>query len=324
MADKSVSETTLGQLLSPPPGTERVQRVTGRFGYQMVADIISFAHNLPQRLLLIDQLERLPEIVRDMLLDEDVRQLLSDEVLRAMRVADTLDRDQRVSKERDLAAQLQWVKSATVEQCRNWCGHSADLLCEMAELALPNDPDGASTPPAGCVLKFRQQVERAGYPSHWFIVLETLLPHIERQIWLTDLSAPLPAHAIARMHDPWAALIMLWAYKHRERFLDPTPEDGIAAADLRGAFGTDILKFAVSPGWALDAHSAKAADGSASRHQVRIVVGPFLARQPGGPTKPHLRLVRQFREYLQLAAAVVPGWERSADSMPAMGEMMDA
>lgn len=328
--DRTLPAVTLGDLLSPAPSQSRVARVTGRFGYQMVADIISFANNLPQRLLLLDQLERLPEVVHKMLRDDDVVRLLRDEVLRARRVADIQDSERRTGEARLLLGQLAAVEGASVEQCRRWCDSSAKHLCRMADVAwkiASQDTLAAGT--AVLVDDLKRDVAAASYPPHWFTVLETLLPHIERDIWLTDLSAPLPAHAIARMHDPWAALIMLWSYEYRGLFVEPVEPEQITAEGIQSAFCTNVLKFAVAEGWSVDAHSqASGMSGSdpSQAHRIRVVVGPFLTRQDGNAeaAKPHLKLVRQFREYMQLAAHVIPGWERSADSMPAMGELMDA
>jgi hypothetical protein len=36
------------------------------------------------------------------------------------------------------------------------------------------------------------------------------LPHLERQIWLTEFGNHLPAHALSRMLEHWSLYVLLW------------------------------------------------------------------------------------------------------------------
>lgn len=66
---------TLSARLSPTAsdGNDCKERISGRFGYQMCTEAIAFTQNLPQRLLLVDQLNRLPTIIHDLLKLQPIR-----------------------------------------------------------------------------------------------------------------------------------------------------------------------------------------------------------------------------------------------------------
>ena len=327
----STGQSTLGSMLSPAASSTHRQRSNGRFGYQMLADAISFAHNIPQRLLISNQLQVLPKIVFQLLREGSGRKLIEEEVFAQHQVSQIQNAGHRSSTEARLREELSWIDTCTPADCQNWCQESATLLCQVAELAWHyNDPDSSGEQNDARLLALKHIAARSQVPSHWYTALETLLPHVERKIWLTELSAALPAHAICRMHDPWAALVLFWSYQHRGELSALTPVESLTAAKSPTAFCTEVLKFAVAARWEVAREDPLVESPTASEvpqeATIYVVVGPFLTRDEGNPksSKPHLRLAQQFRKFMEVIGEIVPAWEGKSVAMPSMSELMDA
>ncbi len=57
---------------------------------------------------------------------------------------------------------------------------------------------------------------RPDLPKGWEQGILILLPHIERQVWLTEISNPLPVDALCRMQYQWALYLLMWYSKQTE------------------------------------------------------------------------------------------------------------
>lgn len=57
---------------------------------------------------------------------------------------------------------------------------------------------------------------RPNLPNGWEQGILILLPHIERQVWLTEISNPLPVDALCRMQYQWALYLLMWYSKQTE------------------------------------------------------------------------------------------------------------
>ena len=116
-------DATLLDILSPPKSTstdDRYARIAGRFGYQMCVDIIAFAQNLPQRLLLIDQLQKLPELFFELLLEENmqqvIRKVIDSDQIPVWTIEEVQDHIERSYTQLEKIAQHAWVSA---KNCRN-------------------------------------------------------------------------------------------------------------------------------------------------------------------------------------------------------------
>lgn len=313
--------TRLKEILSPAPGASISARMAGRFGHQMVGDTTAFAHNLPHRLLLWDCLDRLPEILDKLLDNSGLRELIRDSALRAANVDEIADSNHRTQLEATIRDDLKRIWALSSAHRRTLVEHSADLLCAIAaEAWRATDTDQVSD----VEKKLSSRYVDSAFPARWFFVLQEALPHLEREIWLTETSAPLPAHALMRMHDNWALFVLLWCYVSRKSLRGAkTSEEG--EAEFSNAFFTTVLKVAVIGEWAAVAQKP---DSTLAEHQVKLVVGPvFVLNDTGAQTpdqvKPHLRCARQFLTYMRISADVIPEWS-SWGAVSSLEELMDA
>jgi hypothetical protein len=114
-------------------------------------------------------------------------------------------------------------------------------------------------------LVFEQSPERpAEIPPGWEQGLVSIMSHLERQVWLTEMGNPLPAHSLCRMHDYWALNILLWSWLNCSRLTVP------------GSFIGDALN--------IDGlHVGNAGEFSLKRmtageyHKAAVIIGPYFS-----------------------------------------------
>jgi hypothetical protein len=295
---------SLGEILSPVPACgsdqDRYRRITGRFGYQMLSDVISFSQNLPQRLLLLEQLEGLPRLLHELLNEPDMQRILRRELANDKKAVDQI----LAMGEPELQARIEG---------------SAKVVLQLAEDAWQITLGQESSTHS------YDRTPNDTYDRAWWKLLLISLPHIERQIWLTEMSAPLPIHAITRFHDIWSAFILLWCYTNREEF---SPKQGaVEKLVSRPAFGTDAcMHLSIINGWDLPSWNNPGrqqitdCDRKPDSHQVMIVVGPyFLAGQDGNKNK----YADFFRLYMELATRNVSGWSDRNTATPQREELLE-
>lgn len=315
----------LSERLSPKGDEPHISdlRLAGRFGYQMCTEAIAFSQNVPQRLLLADQLQRLPKIIHDLLKKQDIRTIVLEE-LRDVGVKQGAMHEVHLRKKEfnDIKREIFKADEALI---RGLVSRTAEILGALAKTAYA-EASGLSTD-SGPTPFSDLKSQAAELPAHWFTVLDILLPHIEQKIWLTDICAPLPAHAVTRMHDQWSLFILFWCWTERQRFervfereVDSSTSSPVA---LHGAFYTDFFGIAVVDSW-----RDVAGRHSDDQHQVAVVLGPmFFTEQTVGTTtgekKPHFFMARYFQIYLRLASELSNDWSHVDDATPTTEELMD-
>jgi hypothetical protein len=213
----------------------KAARMAGRFGYQICADAFSYALNIPQRLLLLDQIENLPKLYYDLLQDASMQEV--------------------IRRELEIKEMPTWFHDATkIERYLNQSYTQLEQISNKAK---------------DLALNFTKNIEIHSSPDFindedWWKILLLMIPYVDQKIWLTDASAPIPIHAVIRFYDIWLAYIMLWSYNHLTE--GKLKEEG----ELMPLYGIDNCVYrAWMRGW--DASCSK----SNLKHKVIILFGPF-------------------------------------------------
>ena len=175
-------------------GARKLERLKRQHGLQVALDVIAHVQNIPLRLLRLDRLVDLDKTLGKFLTDrpEDILQILTEAP------PDGRTRTPRAltpDEARNLWTQMQ--DGSHLHTLRDW----------MLRLG---DPAEAENP----ALLQRPASLPAGYVE-WLLVL---LPHLERSVWLTDMSNPLPAHNLARMVEHCSLYILMWAWSKATEF----------------------------------------------------------------------------------------------------------
>lgn len=299
-------------------------RIAGRFGYQMCTEAIAFSQNVPQRLLLVDQLMLLPKVIHDLLKEPEIRLIVLGEL--GHNVEGQGVRGKARAKRSEFIALKNGIFRADESLVRGLVTRTAEILIGLAKAA---HADASSLIPDSSVGSIPDLKDKASrLPPHWLEVLDILLPHIEQKIWLTDMGAPLPAHAITRMHDQWSLFILFWCWTEQARFEKVFKSTGDILTEisfaLSGAFFTNNFGIAVVDGW-----SDVPCRNGAGQHQVAVVLGPMfftdqLSEQANSEQPRHFFMARYFQIYLRLASELSVDWCHVDDATPSTEELMDA
>lgn len=302
----------LSDVLTPTPSIgsgnqQTAERVSGRFGYQICADTIAYSQNLPQRLLLIDRLDDLSAVIENLLKTQDIQQILFDGVL-SKPIAEGLS---------GLAA-LNEI-SAFRSRLLNLGSNSKFLLLKATEivcdLALRAQKQSTNTTSEKPVTRRLTQDE-----TDFCVILELLIPHIEQQIWLTEISAPMPAHALQRMHDPWSVYILLWCYKNKTEIRELAQKySDDKKVQTCSAFDCEQIQIAVFPGWPVCR-----SDKKLTSQEVIVVVGPCFIKDDIINEEKFDYLAQFFLQFLIYASSELPAWKDASSSMPSSEELLDA
>ena len=319
----------LRELLSPTGTCADIHslRIAGRFAYQMCTEAIAFSQNVPQRLLLVDQLRLLPKVIHDLLKKPEIRSIIH----QALGRGDKSDNDEiglavARARRQEFKALKDKIFKANEEVVQGLVKRTAEILNELAKAAHAEAKGLGAKPDTDSLDVLKEKA--SNLPIHWLEVLDILLPHIEQKIWLTDIGAPLPAHAITRMHDQWSLFILFWCWTERQRFESifsnsESMQNDIPIA-LSGAFFTDYFGIAVVDGWS----DVACRDGKGG-HQVAVVLGPMFfinrhSKKVSASQPPHFIMARYFQIYLRLASELSVDWSQVDDATPSTEELMDA
>lgn len=163
------------------PGTEwNFERLRRQHGLQICMDVIAHVQNIPLRLVRWNQIRSLDKTFVSFVTkwESQILSILTDE-----------------------GHALGSKPSLSVSEAKHLIEQMRDPL-HVATLR-----DWVLGMPAGVV-------PRPDLPEHyetWFI---ELLPHLERDVWLTDLSNPMQVHSLTRMVEHCALYELMWAWKY--------------------------------------------------------------------------------------------------------------
>lgn len=258
----------------------RQRRRRGRHACQVAVDTIAYGQNIPFRLLMIDKLLDLPGMIERLVRSADGRRLLEEE--------------EKTNKIANNHADLATLYDPELLQlCANWV------------LSL------ATTSPTA-----RPRLLCVG----WERAILRILPHVERDVWLTELGNPLPVHALARMLEHWALYVLFWCYVHRDAFDGAGQSDASPLNKLLG-----VGNYCVRVGAPFEIAGPSPDDGTPfAMYRCVPVVGPFWETQKStGRDVDHEEFVRTFNRFVA-NAATHSGWEDAREIKPSDTELRDA
>jgi hypothetical protein len=263
------------------------QRLERQHGLQISLDVIAHAQNFPLRLLRKKNLSNLDDTFEKM-------------VRERKELVQTILRENGPKGARDAARD--GIGSLLEKKNVN--------LLKIWVLSLGTD---------------KPQTRPKELPDHyesWFL---ELLPHLERQIWLTDMSNSHPAHSLARMVEHWSLYILMWVWENEKKFESLNPK-----VDNPRFFeqAIEIERFAITT------QKAFVRDGMKdTSHEVWILGGPFEI-EPGHSNDkvvdahlvdPHEHWFNKtFSLFVANASRFVMAWSDITDKAPNATELFDA
>lgn len=276
-------------------GAERLRRLHGQ---QMALDVIAHVQNIPLRLLRLNSLKRLDEtFVRFVdAWESEIYLLLTDKGV------DGSMRSPRPLGDAEAKALIAAMKvPAHLVSLREWVLQLASAGEDHVKLSVPAD-----------------------LPAHyaeWFL---TLLPHLERDVWLSEMGNPLPVHNLTRMVEHWALYVLMWAWSNAETFqsvislqVQSTEDTPLEPPILGSALGMKHLGLIVMP-----AYDRR---GRSDTRPAVLLVGPFLRAEAAVEEDVHWYLDPLDR-YLKRIERVenVEGWREVREKAPGATELRDA
>lgn len=242
----------LVEILSPPAdGQGSTDRRRGHHAYQVAVDTIAYAHNIPFRILLVDKLASLPEVIKSQF-EEGASglDLMNEEKVTKNFIKDPIER-QKLFDKNIFDKGVSWVLTLAT-------GSPAPRPDEL--------------------------------PNGWESAMLLLLPHLERAVWLTEIGNPLPAHALARMLEHWSLYVLFWCYEQtkngstekRNRFLIDVQDECV---QLAGALG--IEHYVVTVGQRFNLPSSQ----TNVERLCAPVVGPYWKANSANSAKVHEEFV---------------------------------
>jgi hypothetical protein len=151
---------------------------------QMVIDTLAYGQNIPLRMLDFEALGELPKKLSKLASQENAQKLIRDELgkkkIATATINETLETFALLKPKQfdDFAKKVVGLAHMPT---------NPELLIEAKH---PSDIDG-----------------EAG-----LYALLVLLPHVEREIWWTEMGNPLPGHLISRMVEHWSLYVLCWCY----------------------------------------------------------------------------------------------------------------
>lgn len=197
-----------------------------RLRFQIWTDTLAYSQNVPLRLLVKDELKQLPKVLLRLLQQSPMQELLSQNLqVAAIKLREELEQ----LTESKIHDALQWSLRIFISIAQS--STNTERARKQAPTVDRNSydvPDGISEP----IIK-----------KNWWRLLTLALPHIERKIWLTENSAPLPIHALCRMSDVWSLYVLLWCWSEISKIsssLKPIPAfaEGLVSVVLLSKFST--------------------------------------------------------------------------------------
>jgi hypothetical protein len=262
------------------------QRLKRLHGLQIAQDVIAQIQNIPLRLLRTRNLGRLGEVLKAFVTKwhTDVISI----------IIDVSERHPLLDPHDDAGARkviLQLQDASLLETLRDWI---VSLATEQPEGRPSELPTNYET---------------------WVI---ELLPHLERDIWLTEMSNPHPAHGLARMVEHWSLFVLMWAWKHMQT----------SSTVVQPAFGVARLGLMLIPAFGRRGRSpTQPPEGD----DVTLLVGPFELERPNLDEGAEADSAadagwfdKPFRRYLDNAASAVSLWWDVQEKAPGRTELLDA
>jgi hypothetical protein len=266
-----------------PRSEWRLERIRRQHGLQIALDVIAHAQHVPLRLFRYDALSHLDKKFVSFVerFEADVLAVVGEHGPAQAR---------RASKA-DGAATLEALKSPrNLQLLRDW----------VLSLAQPG----------------KDHARPADLPEHYEHWVLELQPHAERELWLTDMSNPHPAHAMARMVEHWSLYVLMWAWRNADRFGD--------GSDDRPRLLETVLEIEHLATVVLPVFDRIGLSGEVQK--IGLLVGPFeLESDQGRRESPELAdwFVDPFQKFLDCASHV-PGWEEAREKAPNATELRDA
>ena len=215
---------------SPTEATEADirRRLSSRQSMQVFADSFAFGQNLPMRMLDMDRLKELPQIVHGLLHEESMNVIYRSEwqsQFGSKSIVDVIPdwkQVDNISKDIDTCAQV---------MCTNLSANFANV-CKNAKASINSDIAKNSYHEQLHTREFYDLIGKAiddeikdiadinfadyfGIENNRYNLLKKILPFLEREIWLSDNSCSTPFHSLTRTLDDWRLHVLLWFYHNR-------------------------------------------------------------------------------------------------------------
>jgi hypothetical protein len=164
----------------------------------------------------------------------------------------------------------------------------------------------------------------ATIPHHYERWILELLPHLEREVWLTDMSNPHPADTMSRMVEHWSLFILMWAWENVSLF-ETTSQELNRPRIIRQFLGMSHMAITTEKAFVRVGRDA-------TSQEVWILGGPFeLEHGEFDPVNSdvysHEPSSHWFNKTFSLFvrnAATVQAWNDAADTAPNAAELLDA
>lgn len=294
------------------PAATHPNRRWGRFAYQISSDVFSFGQNLPIRILLVDRLEALPSIFSEVFKRNEFKILLG-------------KADEQFSK-----IDAKTLCGLSNLQIKAALKFTHEILSNLSARGSDNHVIVDA-----CTNFESWLADQKLSPKLWWGSLLLALPHVERDVWLTEMSSPLPVHAMMRMHDVWALKILLWCYQSWGAVSQAGDSVKLDTQQPLKFMEMNDLSVRLLDGWSCAAKLPDSAQAPLAPHSVdhrcSIVVGPIYipslrpASEPDSLGQPwHGDIASDFRYFMGNAAKHIPTWEDKADALPSEEELNHA
>lgn len=291
-------------LATPPKDHDswRVCRLERLHAVQISLDVLAYAHNIPLRLLRMQRLVHLDKTFVAFV-ERWRPQIL--ELMTAGNPDESPRMPPRLEQPEALRLIREMGRPEHLHSLRDWVLHLAkDDLVDAERMQLPESlPD---------------------HYAEWFLAL---MPHLERDVWLTEMGNSLPVHNLARMVEHWALFVLMWAWSRAGRM----------AADLRSSdavvpcvvvsrtLDLDHLELIVQlTDWrrsGVPGESSSPEDG-----EVVLLAGPYVRAEGSNSDDRGRWFHGPFLRFLERIARVpdVQGWDDVHEKAPGAVELADA
>lgn len=279
-------------------GAQRLKRLHGE---QMVLDVIAHVQNIPLRLLRVGNLEHLD--------DTFVRF-----VARWQREIHSLFTETYPDLSAGVPQPLGPSEADRLLRAMREPRHLALLRDWVLRLADPHEPETEE------LLRVPPSLP-TGY-AEWFLML---LPHVERDVWLTEMGNPLPAHTLARMVEHCSLYILMWAWSNAGRFRVEF-ERLKAIGDQIEPYHLTIMDRTLGfPHLGAIVMPAFCRRGRERSRDIALLAGPFLL-EAATSTGSNAWFVEPLLKFLGRIERVrgVQGWNEVRDKAPGRAELQDA
>jgi hypothetical protein len=295
MADPGVTVRDWFEVLDPegaalPRAEWDRERLRRLHGLQICQDVIAHVQNVPLRLVRLRSLQQLDKTFVSFV-DKwhgQIRDIITDE-------------NHRPRRKHCLPAA------------------DADALLEAMR-----DPRHVATLRDWVLAMADGEVERPNLPPHYETWFLELLPHLERDVWLTDMSNAMPVHNLARMVEHWALYVLMWAWKHLH---DYDPHLNGAPRYIPSVLGMPQLGLLMHDSLRRRGKLSGENTQTVNEHPIGLLVGPFEIETRGGSSiddqGEHNWFVERLFGFVR-GAARFEAWADVWGKVPSADELADA